>query len=382
MDTIDPMVVPDPSSGATSNGEHEWGQSPPPPPLHPVVQQFWWVVPLLVAVLTLAVVLNTDLPYYAIAPGDAREVDELIKAPDNRLHPARGEVYLATVSLQRVKPLGALRGWLDRSVDVVPDERILGTTKPEDYREQNLALMDDSKQTAIVVALRQLGYDMPEQGKGSLVVEVSPGSPAADRLHPGDTITAIDGVPTTLVNEAVARIQAHRPGEVARLEVTGADGTARVEQVTLAENTADERRRGQAFLGVLMRTKDRTFPMPFDVTIDSGRIGGPSAGLAFTLALIEQLAPAELTGGHKVAVTGTIDIDGKVGQVGGVAQKTAAVRAEGAEYFFVPPEEFEVAKSHAGKRLKVVSVATLQEAIDALGRIGGDTAGASGAAQR
>jgi PDZ domain-containing protein len=335
------------------------------------------VLPLLVAVLTLAVVLNTDLPYYALAPGSANEVDELIRAPEDRLHPARGEVYLATVSLQRVKPLGALRGWLDGTTDVVPEKRILGTTPPAQYRQQNLQLMDDSKQTAIVVALRQLGYDVPEQGKGALVVEVSAGSPAADRLRPGDTITAIDGTPTTLVNEAVARIQARKPGDVARLEVSDADGVARVEVVTLAENTDNERRRGQAFLGVLMRTKDRTFPMPFDVTIDSGRIGGPSAGLAFTLALIEQLAPAELTGGHKVAVTGTIDIDGAVGEVGGVAQKTAAVRSEGAEYFFVPPGEFEVAKRHAGKRLKVVPVATLQEAIDALARIGGDVTGAS-----
>ena len=172
VDTIDPMVVPDPRAGATSNRA---AGGTPPPPLHPLVHRFWWVLPILLAVVTLGVVLNTDLPYYAIAPGDAREVDELIRAPEDCIHPARGEVFLATVSLQRVKPLGALRGWLDRSTDVVQEERILGTSRPDQYRQQNLQLMDDSKQTAIVVALRQLGYDLPEQGKGALVVQVSPG---------------------------------------------------------------------------------------------------------------------------------------------------------------------------------------------------------------
>ena len=168
---------------------------------------------------------------------------------------------------------------------------------------------------------------------------------------------------------------------MARIEVSDPNGTSRVEQVTLAENPENPRRPGQAFLGVVMRTKDRSFPMPFDVNIDSGRIGGPSAGLAFALGLIEHLAAGELTGGHKVAVTGTIDIDGTVGEVGGVAQKTAAVRAEGAEYFLVPPGEFETAKDHAGKGLRVIAVGTLQEAIEALGRIGGDITGATGASQ-
>ena len=374
VDTIDPMVVPALEPGAPSNGappselppQPPHGSQPPPPPLHPLIMQFWWVLPIALAVVTLGVVLNTNLPYYAIAPGDAREVDELLDIAQDRLHPASGEVYLATVSLQQVKPLGALRGWLDGEIDVVPEERILGTTPPEEYRDENRRLMEDSQQTAIIVALRQLGYDIPEEGKGALVVEVSEGSPAAGRLDVGDTITSIDGLPTLLVQDAVDRIRAHQPGETARLEIVNAEGVTRVEEVRLAD------REGRAFLGVLMRTKDRNFPMPFEVKIDAGPIGGPSAGLAFTLGLIDQLSPGELTGGKKVAVTGTIAMDGEVGDVGGVAQKTAAVRAEGADYFLVPPGEYETARAHAGKRLEVIQVATLDEAIAALGRIGGD----------
>lgn len=370
VDTIDAMVVPGPGSGAPSNGAPP-PVPPAPPPLHPLVMRFWWVLPILLAVVTLGVVLNTDLPYYAIAPGDAREVDELIDVAQDRLHPASGEVYLATVSLQQVKPLGAIRGWLDGEIDVVPEERILGTTPPDEYRDENRRLMEDSQQTAIIVALRQLGYDVPEQGKGALVVEVAEGSPAAGRLDVGDTITAVDGVPTMLVQEAVDRIRAHQPGETARLQIVDPEGVTRVEEVRLAD------REGRAFLGVLMRTKDRDFRLPFEVKIDAGAIGGPSAGLAFTLGLIDQLSPGELTGGKKVAVTGTIDMDGEVGDVGGVAQKTAAVRSEGAQYFLVPPGEYKTARAHAGKRLEVIRVATLDDAIAALGRIGGDIAPAT-----
>lgn len=370
MDTIDPMVVPDPGTGAPPS------TAPPAPPEHPVWFHFWWVLPVAMALLTLSVSLNTTLPYYAIAPGDAREVDELIRAPEGRLYPSRGEVYLATVSLQQVKALRALRGWLDDEVDVVPEEQILGRTPPDQYRQQNLQLMDESKETAIVVALRQLGHNVPETGKGALVIEVAESSPASGRLEPGDAITGVDGVPTPVSQATVDRIRAHRPGERARVEITDAAGTTRIEEITLAE------RDGNAFLGVVMRTKDRRFDMPFEVNIDSGRIGGPSAGLAFTLGLIEQLSAGELTGGKKVAVTGTIDMNGVVGEVGGVAQKTAAVRAEGAEVFLVPPGEFKVARSHAGSKLEVIQVATLDEAIRALERIGGDVTAATAGGNR
>lgn len=364
VDTIDPMVVPGPVGDAPSV---EQAEGPTPPPLW---QRLWWVLPLVVAVVTMIVVANTTLPYYAIAPGDAREVDDLIRAPEGRLYPSKGEVYLATVSLGRVKPLEALRGWLDRDIDVVPQEQILGRTPPADYRRQNLQLMDDSKQTAMVVALRQIGHDVPEHGKGALVVQVSDGSPAKGRLEPGDTITGVDGTPVALVQEAVERIRSRRPGDTARIEVLDPEGTSRVEEITLSQR--DQR----AFLGVVMRTKDRTFDLPFDVSIESGTIGGPSAGLAFALGLIEELLPGDLTAGERIAVTGTIDIDGTVGEVGGVAQKTAAVRAKGAKYFLVPPGEYEVAKARAGTSLTVVKVATLDEAITELGRLGGDITGA------
>lgn len=361
MDTIDPMVVPDPATGAPSP---EGDVSP-----SSQLRRLWWAVPALVAVLLVGVLLNLDLPYYGIAPGDAREVDDLIAAPAGFAYPPKGKVFLATVSLQRLKPLGVVRGWLDDDIDVVHEDELLGDTPRREYRRQNLELMDDSKETALVVALRELGYAVAEYGKGALVVTVAEDLPADGRLEEGDTIVAVDGESTFLVQDAVNAIKAHRPGDTVRLEVVNADAEPRVEQITLVE------RDGGAILGVTMRTKDRTFDLPLDVTIDSGTIGGPSAGLAFTLGVIDRLSAGELTGGRNVAVTGTIDIDGSVGDVGGVVQKTAAVRARGVRWFLVPPGEYQEARRHAGKHMTVLKVATIDEAIQALGRIGGDIDG-------
>lgn len=358
VDTIDSMVVPDPATGAPSL---EAGTRP-----HPPFNRLWWAMPALLFVLGVGALLNASLPYYAIAPGDARTVDDLIAAPDGRAYPPTGRVYFTTVSLQRMKALGALRGWLDKDIDVVHEEQILGNTPRKQYRQQNLQLMDDSKETALVVGLRYLGYNVPEHGKGALVVSVADDLPAAGRIEPGDVIVSVDGTPTPLVQNAVDAIKAHKPGDAVRLEVTGTDEKTRVEQITLAA------RDGGPILGVTMRTKDRTFDLPFDVSIESAGIGGPSAGLAFTLGVIDKLSSGELTGGQRVAVTGTIEIDGAVGDVGGVTQKTAAVRSEGVRYFIVPPGEFEVARRHAGKNVSVLKAGTLEEAIAALGSIGGD----------
>lgn len=108
------------------------------------------------------------------------------------------------------------------------------------------------------------------------------------------------------------------------------------------------------------------------VRIDAAGVNGSSGGLALTLGLLEALGSGELAGGHRVAVTGTIAPSGKVGEVDGVAQKTAAARAAGADYLLVPPGGYDVAVAHAGRRLRVVKVSTLDEALSALAAIGGE----------
>lgn len=356
-DTIDSMVVP--------QAPLSWEPQPEPR------RRRWarWGVPGAVAVLLLLGAAQLNLPYYALAPGDARQVNDLIRVPDDREFPPEGRVLLSTVSLSQVNALQALRGWLDREIDVLPEDQVLGTTRRDDFTRQNLQLMDDSKQAAVVVALRRLGYEVAEQGKGALLVQIEDGSPADGRLAQGEVIVGVDGRAATLSQEVVAGIRSHRPGETVRLDVQGVDGAARVEEIPLGRREGGD----EGFLGVVLRTKEQKFDYPFEVVIDSGTIGGPSAGLAFTLGVIDTLSVGELTGGKKVAATGTIELDGTVGDVGGVVQKTAAVRAAGADVFLVPDGEYDDAIAHAGGSLNVIKVSNLDEAIAALARLGGDT---------
>lgn len=355
-DSIAPMVVP--------HAPLSWEPQPEPR------QRRWarWGVPAVVSTLLVLGAAQLNLPYYALAPGEARQVNDLIRVPKDRAFPPDGRVLLSTVSLSQVNALQAVRGWLDREIDVLPEDKVLGTTRRDDFTQQNLQLMDDSKQAAVVVALRRLGYEVAEEGKGALLIQIEEDSPADGRLAQGEVVVGVDGRPTTLSQEVVAGIRAHQAGETVRLDVLGVDGEARVEEIALG------RREGgtEGFLGVVLRTKEQRFDYPFEVVIDSGTIGGPSAGLAFTLGVIDSLSVGELTGGKKVAATGTIELDGTVGDVGGVVQKTAAVRAAGADVFLVPDGEYEDALAHAGASLDVVKVSTLDEAIQVMARLGGD----------
>jgi Lon-like protease len=126
----------------------------------------------------------------------------------------------------------------------------------------------------------------------------------------------------------------------------------------------------RGYLGVEVETYQR-FSYPFPVSIDTSEIGGPSAGLAMALTIVDKLSNGRVTGGRTVAATGTIDPRGAVGQVGGVTQKTVAVERAGATVFLVPPGQYATAKSKASPSLHVYQVATLDQALSVLRRLGG-----------
>lgn len=333
-------------------------------------------VRLLIVALVLSLVFvyeasTRELPYYAIAPGSAVDTGSLVKTDDAHMHPPQGKVLLTTVSLGKVTLLKALEGWLDPAVDVVKERAITG---PEDIdedelRQINLDLMEASKQQALGVAFEQLGVDAIS-GAGAEVVAVLEGMPAAGVLSVGDTIIAVDGAPVAVDYEAVRALGRRVPGDRVRLRVVAEAGGARRDVEVVLTEHPDELAR--AFLGVSLTTKDLRFDFPFDVEVSSERIGGPSAGLAFTLEIIDVLTPGELTGGTTVAATGTIELDGSVGEVGGVAQKTIAVRRAGADLFLVPTAELEVAQRFAGDDLRVEPVENLDQALSALATVGGN----------
>jgi PDZ domain-containing protein len=306
------------------------------------------------------------IPYDSIAPGSARRVDDLIKISGHPVYPSQGDVLFTTVSVREgVSLWEALGGWLDRDVDVVHQEDIRGPIPADQYHQLNAAAMADSKTSAEAVVLRHLGF--PDLGGGAEVGTVDPELPSAQVLKPKDVIVAIDGRPVTGPAEAVPAIRAHRPGEEIRLSVVR-DGGAPVELTTRLGRNEE----GQALLGVTLSQK---LKLPFQITIDSGSIEGPSAGLAYSLALIDELTPGELTGGAKVAVTGELEPDGKVGAVGGVGQKVAAVRQAGdITMFLVPEDNLREAQAHAGDHLLVRAVDTFDEALKAVAELPGSNA--------
>jgi PDZ domain-containing protein len=364
--TFEPMLSPGPLS---------WE------PLAAPASRRWlrWFIPFFI-VLALLAAANVRVPYFILAPGTARQVDDLIHLPEGKAYPPKGRVLLATVSLiSDVRLIDLVRDRFDDETQSIPERLILGDQSKDQLRQANLQMMDNSKQIAVVVALRRLGHSVTEHGDGALVQEIvtQPSQDGRDipvnqaaalQLQPGDVIVAADGAPTALIDDAKAAISRHAPGDVIRLDLLGADGSRRVENVPLVQRPGG----AGAILGVVLQTKGLRFDLPFPIEIDSLGIGGPSAGLAYTLGVIDVLTPGELTGGKVVAVTGEILSDGSVGDVGGVTEKTAAVRAAGADYFLVPKGEYEEAKAHAGPRLKVFKVDTLDTALQVLGSLGGD----------
>jgi PDZ domain-containing protein len=344
---------------------------PEPPSTYEQPRIPWWPVAIGIAVIvSLIVGLTMTIPYYAIAPGGALSVAPLVHVEDGPSYAAKGEILLCTVSLKRTTVMEALQGWLDPTIDVVKEQQIVprevGRKKLHEF---NLQLMVTSKQSALAVAFQELGYDVIK-GHGAQIVAVVAKTPAAGVVKRGDVIEAVDGAPTNLDADAVRVLRAHSPGDTVHLTVRsrGAKETHDVTAV-LTKNPDHPKR---AFLGVQLQTYKPKFDFPYKVDLESERIGGPSAGLAFTLEVLDVLTEGELTGGHRVAATGTIELDGTVGEVGGVAQKTVAVKASGAELFLVPTAELKAARKFAGNGLRVEPVRNLRDALRILAGLGGN----------
>lgn len=322
---------------------------------------------LVVAATVAGLVVN--LPYYAIGPGEARATEPTVSVSGAESYPAGDELLFTTVVLDRVNGFEALAGWLSPDVDLVPAEQIDGNQTPAQNQQLNQQLMDESEEAAVVVALEHLGFDVVS-GTGATVEDVVADAPAEGVIEPGDTVVRAGGERVERVEDLVAQIDARAPGDELALVLEPDDGPRRTERVRLAEfpDAPDE-----PFLGVSgLSTRDLELDYPFDVTIDPGQVRGPSAGLAFTLAVLDVLTPGDISNGVPVAVTGTIDGLGRVGPVGGADFKALAARSAGAEVFIVPEGEEDLAASRVGDDLRIEPVATLEDALDVLASLGGN----------
>jgi Lon-like protease len=367
VDTLHDMLSPpDPA---------EPGSPPPPPP--PVrrprrTRRFagtvaGTVVALLVVQLVIA--SQVKLPWVAFEPGSVTATAERLTITGAPVYETEGEILFLAVRVNRLSALEWITRARSTDISIQREVDVFGDQTPDEARRINQQLMNRSKSNAELIALTFLGYDV-YRATGVNVVDVQPGTGADGKLRAGDVIVGLDGEAIATSRDLVDRLRRMSPGDVVRLDVEGADGGARREVSATLGARPDGSPGG--FLGISTDTRLEERPdVPVAIDIDSGTIGGNSAGLAFALTMIDLLTPGELTGGRRVAVTGTIEVDGTVGEVGGVAQKAVAARRAGAEYLIVPRSLEAIARQNAGD-LRVIPVGTLQEALDALADIGGN----------
>lgn len=336
------------------------------------------VAPVLSLVLVggLIYLVNYRFDYVEILPGSADVVSERLTISGTKTYPPEGKVMWATVGLRRgLTVFDLLDGWLRSDTDVFPREDILGDETRKQSDQRSRAEMDDAKLVARVTVARRLGYKTTDGG--AEILDLDPNAPAHGLLKPNDLIVSADGKPVCLQGDLAEVVKTKKPGEQIVLGIerqTSAAGkpVTRSAKQDIAVKTYKPEGAERAFIGIVLGpAKEKPCTFPFKIDINTDRIGGPSAGLAMTLAMLDQLSPGELTGGVKVAATGTIESNGEVGEIGGVKQKTAAVKAAGAKLFIVPEAEYPIAKKQAGS-MRVVGVRTLDDALAALAAIGGE----------
>ena len=343
---------------------------PPEPNVDPLppLPRVWWFTGMLLVATFLAALVISFLPsgYLVEAAGNAVDTTELVNFPKGvRTYSHDGGIRFVTVS-ETSRPIfgQALAGWLQPTSDVFPREEVVGNVGTVEEQRFGAVLMMNSKHAAVYQALAKLGRSVQMTPGGVFVSQIVDGSPAKGRLAIGDTITAIDTTKIRSTNDLASFMKTATAGR--RVTVTvdrlGVSQTKKV-PLTVGSTLRDGKR--VPYLGIYMETNPH-FQFPFDVEIDTGNVGGPSAGLALTLSIIEELSPRSITNGNEVAVTGTIQLDGTVGETGGIRQKVAAVRAAGVRYFLVPPGNVRDAKKVAGSNLKIISVKSLDAALAAL----------------
>ncbi len=328
---------------------------------------------------------------YALTPASADSVNSRIEfgdLPDGvERFDTGNEFHFVTVTAPRQSVLSWFAGRNDPAVDFMTEEDKFGVRTPTQRREFNLQMMRTAEQEAQYVALSTLGYDVEITPGDVIVSDVlckTPGDdgecdvwfPSDEQIDPADRIVEADGVTLDSVQDLVEVLDGRDPGDEIDMLIDRPGVGELAVTVELSASPDDPDRTIVGFVPF----DTQAISLPFEVDIRTDDIGGPSAGLAFTLALIDELSPGDLTGPADVAVTGTINLDGSVGAIGGLTQKVSAVHQNGIEVFLVPASQSELSDPEALQRLEdagrgeveIIPVATLDEALDALERLGGD----------
>lgn len=324
-------------------------------------------VPLMVGLWLGAALV--PVPYVTSRPGITVDVlaenqgREIIQIEGHRTYHDGGELRMTTVASDRaeddVSIFSALRAWVSDDESVQPHDVVYqeGDTNESDKIRSHVD-MTTSQDVAFAVALQELGYKLDTAVRVAWLTE---DSPSQGVLEEGDRIVRLGGTAIDSVDTLLESIKEAKPGEPLPVRVVRGD-----ERLDLELTPAKDPEDGRPVIGIYPGTS-YLFPFEASIGIDS-QIGGPSAGLMFSLAIYDTLTPGSLTGGSRIAGTGTIDAEGKVGSIGGIQQKIAGARDAGSELFLVPAgncSDVEGAPRGDMRLTKVATFADAKEAIEA-----------------
>lgn len=326
-----------------------------------------WIV-----LFSLLIAVNfIQLPYYFTVPGDAKVLGEVIEVEDRNDY--EGSLMLTTIRMGKANTVNYVWSLISDKRELLPEEQIRpeGETD-EQYNHRQMMMMTSSQDLAILVAYDYAGKEAYFENYGVLVTTIIPDMDAEDKLEIGDRIIQIDGREVLEINTLFSMLGEYDVGE--DVDITfERDGEVETSTITVElfpEAINPEGDRGG--IGIANPVTDRQLIFNPDVEINTEQIGGPSAGLMFSLEIYNQLTEEDMTRGYDIAGTGTIDEDGNVGRIGGVKQKVYAADEVGADIFFAPNEEgaegsnYQDALTTAesiGTDMKIVPVNTFSDAL-------------------
>ena len=315
------------------------------------------------ALITFGVLYLIPSDDYILLPDRAHPVAPLVRVQGGHEPRGSGQIYFVDVLERRASELESLFPWIHDGATLVPAEALVPPGESDQSaRQADLRAMQVSQQIAAAVALRHLGYRVVARPSGVIVSEIEADSNAEKVLRPEDVIVGVNGVPTPTIAKLRSVLAPAHPGDVVTLRIRRGSqlNTFRVKTI------ASPVEKGRAIVG-FAPDQAANIKLPINVEIDAGNVGGPSAGLAFTLEVLAALGH-DVTRGYNVAATGEIELDGAVTPIGGVRQKMFGVRAAGAQVFLVPAANAAVAKRYAGN-VTVIPVTSFAQALRALAKL-------------
>lgn len=316
--------------------------------------------------LVLIAAMYIPLPYYITKPGLVEKLEPYVKVDGGKKE--NGDFMLVTVSMSQATIMNMAIAKLSKYNEIYKKEDIIKKGESEQqYQFQQSLLMNESKNAAIYNAYEKADKPVKVENHGVLVINTIKGMPAFEKLQVGDRLTTVDSKSLETADEFIQYIKTKKNGEQVKIDFERS-GAIKSETFTLQPLQDGSNRPG---LGIEIAT-NQTLQVEPSVKIDTNRIGGPSAGLMFTLEIYNQLTQEDLTRGYEIAGTGTINSSGEIGPIGGIKQKVVAASNAGAELFFAPNEggnqhsnymDAIAAAQDIHSKMKIVPVDTLEEAL-------------------